>query len=54
MDYIYLAASIPAAIHAYTFAKVLRKKGNIRGALYIIAMAVGAMSLSVYRIVTAP
>jgi drug/metabolite transporter superfamily protein YnfA len=50
IDYLFLAAALFAAIHAFSYAVWLRRNGNIRGAIYVFVLIVIAVVLPVYQI----
>lgn len=53
MESILLVAIALIGIHAYTFARWLRKEGNTRGAIGIYVLMAVCLALPIYRIIRA-
>lgn len=54
MEYIFLLATISAAIHAYSFAQWLGNNGNKSGAIFVGFLILFSLGVPVYRMMTAP
>lgn len=52
MNYFFLLAAVLAGIHAYTFARWLRKEGNTLGTVGICLLIAICLALPLYRIIT--
>ncbi len=54
MEYVFLVATIAAAIHAYSFAQWLGNNGNKSGAIFVVFLIMFSLGLPVYRMLNMP